>query len=191
MRTCIGEARKRQQAARGAAHSRRRVLVILLCRRTERLEKGEGCAGTAAGRIHTHLRGRLQASYSVGRLVPFRESRFPQVGLFESSRIGCCRIRARAGRVRPWTEVGDRQIGERQQEIGEVALGIDREDRDPVDRRLFDQDDAKPGLTASGHSHADRVREKVFRIVQDGFGHSRTIIQVVAFAEVEEAELFV
>ena len=191
MRARVGEARERQQAARGAPDSCRGVLVILLGLRAERPEEGEGRTRLAAGRIHADFCGRFETRNSVGSLVPFGESGLPQCRLFCGSRIGCRTVRARARGAHPRTEVRGRQIGKRQQEIREIALGVDGEDRDAVDRRFLDQGDAKSSLSAPGHPHADGVREQILRIVQDRFRQSRSRVEVVAFAEVEEPKLFV
>ena len=63
--------------------------------------------------------------------------------------------------VDPWLEVGRRQIGKGQAQVGEVALRVDQQCRHPGAERLFDQDDAEPGLARPGHPDDDAVRCEV------------------------------
>ncbi|MDP2999605.1 MAG: hypothetical protein Q8N47_19100 [Bryobacterales bacterium] len=65
----------------------------------------------------------------------------------------------------PGSEVLRAQIRESQQQIGQIALGIDHDGRNAVDRRFLQQADTKAGLAAAGHAHADGVRDQVARIV--------------------------
>ena len=53
--------------------------------------------------------------------------------------VGRQALAARLVLVDPGREVRRPQLGEGQQQVGEVALGIDDDGRDAVDRRLFEQ----------------------------------------------------
>ena len=50
------------------------------------------------------------------------------------------------------SEVGRREVGERQAEVGEVALGVDQQHGHAGAQRLLDQHDAETGLARSGHA---------------------------------------
>ena len=92
--------------------------------------------------------------------------------------------------IDPGLEVGRPQLGKRQQQIAQVALGIDGNGRHAVDRRLFQQRQAQPRLAAARHAHAHRVRRQVPRVVQHQLIHGGPLRQVVAPPQVEQAKLF-
>ena len=92
--------------------------------------------------------------------------------------------------IDPGREVLGAQLGKGEQQVGEVALGIDGDRRDAVDRRLFEQRQAQAGLAAAGHADADGVRRQVLRVVEQRARRlALRAVQVVAPAEVEDAEL--
>ncbi len=65
------------------------------------------------------------------------------------------------------------QLGEPQQQVAQVPLGVDGDRRDAVDRRLLQERDPQPRLAAAGHAHADGVRRQVLRIVEQ-LGRARS-----------------
>jgi Flp pilus assembly protein TadD len=65
---------------------------------------------------------------------------------------------ARASRRRPRAEILRGELREGEQQVAEVALGVDGDRRDAVDRGLLEQREAQAGLAAAGHADADRVR---------------------------------
>ena len=69
--------------------------------------------------------------------------------------------------VDPGLEVVRQQVGELQQQVGDVALGIDEDGRHAIQRGLFQQTDAEAGLAAAGHAHADGVGGQIAGIVVD------------------------
>ena len=93
--------------------------------------------------------------------------------------------------IDPRREVGGSEIRKRQQQIAEIALGIDGQHRDPVDGRLFDQCDAEPGLAAAGHADADGVRQEIPRVVEDEIVEPGALLEIELLTEVEESELLV
>ena len=91
--------------------------------------------------------------------------------------------------VHPGTEVLGPQLGEGEQQVGQIALRIDDQSGDPVDRRLFEETDAQTGLAAARHPHTDTVRHQVFGIVQEEVLAKLTPTQVVLLAQVEDTQL--
>ena len=48
--------------------------------------------------------------------------------------------------IHPGFEIGRGQVGEMQQQVGEVALGVDHDGRDILQGGFFEQTDAQAGL---------------------------------------------
>jgi hypothetical protein len=91
--------------------------------------------------------------------------------------------------VDPRQEILGTQLGEGEHQIGEVALGIDDEGGDAVDRSLLEQGEAEAGLAAARHAHAHRVGDQVLRVVQHEPGRRLPRRQIPGASEVEDAEL--
>ena len=91
--------------------------------------------------------------------------------------------------VDPGTEIAGRQRRERQQQVAEIALRIDRDDRHAVDRRLFDEREAQPGLAAAGHPGADCMRHKIAGVVEHRRIEAFSDRDVVFATEIEEARV--
>ena len=99
-----------------------------------------GSPAVAARRVDGEVGGLAQARDALRRPGPTRPGPSPQLGLL---------LRVVLGRPRPcrrassWSthgaEVGGRELGEGQQQVAEVALRIDDDRRDAVDRRLLEQ----------------------------------------------------
>jgi hypothetical protein len=87
-------------------------------------------------------------------------------------------------------EIARRQIWKRQHQIREIALRIDDEGRNAVDRRFLDQSDAQAGLAAAGHADTHRVRREIACIVQNQLVARRAAVRKADFTEIECAELF-
>jgi hypothetical protein len=51
-------------------------------------------------------------------------------------------------------------------QVAEIALRIDRERGNAVDRGFFEQREAEARLAAAGHADADRVRRQILRVVE-------------------------
>ena len=93
--------------------------------------------------------------------------------------------------IDPRREVGGSEVRKRQEQVAEIALGIDGQHRDTVDGCLFDQRDPEPGLPAAGHADADGVRQQIARVVEDQIVEARTLLEIELSPEVEESELLV
>ena len=91
--------------------------------------------------------------------------------------------------VDPRQEILRPQLGEREHQIGEVALGVDEEGGDAVDRRLLEQGEAQTGLAAARHAHAHCVGDEVLRVVEHEPGLRLPRRQIPGASEVEDAEL--
>ena len=96
---------------------------------------------------------------------------------------------ARVVLVDPRPEVFRLEPGEREQQVGEIALGIDDDGRDAVDGRFLDQRQAQAGLAAAGHADADRVGDQVLRVVEDQAVLRLLLLPVIGPAQVEDAQL--
>ena len=91
-------------------------------------------------------------------------------------------------RLEPRQEVGRGKVGKREQHVGEVALGIDDQRGDAVDRRLLDEADEQPCLAAAGHADADGMRGKPLGIHEHGFARGRPPVGIDLLTEVEDTE---
>src|SRR5262249_53930016 len=92
-------------------------------------------------------------------------------------------------RVDPGLEVRRPELREGEREVPEIALRVDGDGGDAVDRGLLEERDPEPGLAAAGHADADRVGREVARLEEVGLFGRGALRGVVATAEVEEAEL--
>ena len=98
---------------------------------------------------------------------------------------------ARVVLVDPGPEVLRAQRREGEQQVAEVALGIDHDRR--ARRRSRPprcSAEAQPGLAAAGHADADGVRRQVLRVVEDVAVLQRLGLDVVRLAEVEAPKSF-
>src|SRR5690606_2146331 len=64
----------------------------------------------------------------------------------------------------PRPEVLRTQCGEVQQQVADVALGIEDERRDAGEERLLEQHDTESGLAGAGHADDDTVRREFVRL---------------------------
>ena len=93
--------------------------------------------------------------------------------------------------VHPGQEVLRGQIREGEQQVGQIALGVDGDHRDVVDQRLLEQAERQAGLAAAGHADDDGVGGQVLGVVQDQFLSELSGVHVECLAQVKNAELFV
>ena len=70
--------------------------------------------------------------------------------------------------VDPGAEVGGRQLGEQQEQVGQIALGVDEQAGHARREALLDQHDAETGLARTGHAHDHAVRGEVAAREGDG-----------------------
>ena len=81
-----------------------------------------------------------------------REALGPQRSLVGGELVGGLVGVLRLCLVDPRAEVARGEVGEGEAEVGEVALGVDRDHRQPGLQRLFDDDHAEAGLAGAGHA---------------------------------------
>ncbi len=76
--------------------------------------------------------------------------------------------------VDPGAEVGGRQLGEQQEQVGQIALGVDEQAGHARREALLDQHDAETGLARTGHAHDHAVRGEV--AAREGDGGVRALV---------------
>jgi hypothetical protein len=133
----------------------------------------------------------MQAADAVAVLAPVGESLAPEFGLFSGELVDADGLAACLFGVDPGSEVFGTQLGEGEQQIAEVALGIDNEAGHAVDECFFEQGEGEAGLAGAGHADAGGVGGEVLGVVEDEVVGNRLGGGVEAFAEVEGAEPFV
>ena len=77
--------------------------------------------------------------------------------------------RSRA-RVHPGRELGGREVRKIEQQVSDIPLWVDRQDRNPLLEQLLHENDAKGGLAAPRHSDDQSVRRQVVGIEQKRLG---------------------
>jgi hypothetical protein len=122
-------------------------------------------------------------------LAPVGQPLRPRVRLLLGEVLGGQTLARGLLRVHPGLEVLGLEVGEGEQEVAQIALGIHHDGRDPVDGRFLQQPDAQAGLAAARHAHAHAVGDEVFRVVEEEVARLfRT--KIVFPAEVERPQLF-
>ena len=91
--------------------------------------------------------------------------------------------------IDPGKKVFRTKLGKAQQKIAEISLGIDRDHRNSIDRRLFEQANSETCLAAASHPNTDSMRREMLRLVEKQFGSDLAMLQVVGLAEVKQPEL--
>ena len=182
-----------ERARRGAAGALRQQLRIVTFggrRRGEGAEDRDRPPCPAARGVDRELRGLPQPLDSGAVLTPRLQAGGPSRRLPGRERVDVEPGEPRVVFVDPGPELGRTQSREGQEQVAEIALRIDGNDRHAVDGRFLDQIQAQAGLAAAGHADADRVGDEIARVVEHGLVAGRPGRDVVAPAEVEEAELF-
>src|SRR5262249_42760101 len=100
-------------------------------------------------------------------LTPIGESGAPPLGF-----LGCERLRREAAApgvilVDPGLKIRCLQLRERQQQVGQVSLGIDDDRRYSVNSRFLQQPYAQACLAAACHTDTGRMGQQILRVVQD------------------------
>ncbi len=186
------DAQQRQQAGdRGGDPLAQDLLVFAHRgrRRRERAQDRDRQARGRAGRVDGEVGGVLEPADALPVLAPLRQALLPGLGLLLREVVGRESLARGVLLVDPGPEVRGREIGKGQQQVAEIALRIDQDRRHAVDRGLLDQRQAEAGLAAPGHADAHGVRHEVARVVQEQVVGALAGRQVVASAEVEDAEL--
>src|SRR4030095_5511145 len=104
--------------------------------------------------------------------------------------VGSDALSPRVVLVDPGPEVGGPQLGESEEEVAEVALGIDHQAGDAVERRLLEEAQAEAGLSAARHAHAYRMGHEILGVVEEEPIAGLLGSEVVGASEIEDAELF-
>ena len=157
----IGFDAEQREQARRCRHRRARATPRVVragfgARRSERVQHRERDAGAAARRVDRRRRRRLAAARSARRPGPTRRgpcarARPDAAGILVGRTSACGPLRASSIQGRKSCR---HEIGKGQQQVAEVALGVDRDRGDAVDRRFLEQRDAQAGLAAAGHADA-------------------------------------
>ena len=186
------DARQRQQAGRRVARALAEQLRVVpdgSGRRGEGGQDRDRKAGRAAGRVDGELGGVAEALDPGAVLPRLRKPLPPGLRLLRGKRVGRHPGAPRLVLVDPGPEILRGEPGERQEQVAQVALRIDGDDRHAVDGRFLDQAQAESGLAAARHADAEGMGHQVARVVQDRLVERLSRLDVVFTAEVEQAEL--
>ncbi len=183
--------RQRQQPRhrrRNPIPHRRGVVGKTGRRRIQRGQDRKRQPGPGSWRIDRKISRGLQAGDPRTVLPPSRQPFRP--GLRRLRRVILRRHLFAGGLafIHPWTEIRRGQPRKRQQQVAQVALGINHQDGNPVDGRLLDQADAQARLARACHSHAHRVGGQVLCVVQQGLGLRLRLARLVLAPQIEHAE---
>ena len=176
---------------RGRDALARRARVATLGRRRERAQDGQRQPRVAARRIDRDVGRLAEAADALAILAPLGEPVLPGLGRLRGQRLDGRALARRFGRVDPGLELRGAEAGKGQHQVRDVALRVDHERRDAVERGLLEQRDAKARLAAAGHADADRVGRQVPRVVHQRLRGEHVLRGVIATAEVERAQFFV
>ena len=91
-------------------------------------------------------------------IAPLREARLPLLRFLFGERLDGQLGAAGIVHVHPGLKGLGLQFGKLEQEIGDVALGVNQNRREAGQRRLFQQIQTQAGLAAARHAHAHGVR---------------------------------
>ncbi len=154
----------------------------------QRAEDADRHAGVGAGGVDDEVGAIFQRLDALRALVPRCQAVAPGVGRLVGEGFRRHVLAPGVVGVDPGQEVLGLQVGEGQQQVGDVALGIDDDRRHLVQRGLFQQVDAEAGLAAAGHADADRVGGQVAGVVHQGRLAQRAGGEVEILAKVESAK---
>jgi hypothetical protein len=93
--------------------------------------------------------------------------------------------RTRVLLVQPRLEVRGGELGEREQEVAHVALGVQDQRRDSGEQRLLEKHDAQAGLSRACHPDDDPVRGQVRRVDRERLGGVLTARRIRLEAELQ------
>ena len=100
---------------------------------------GQGRADPASRRVDGHVGRGLQTCDAFAILIPLRETVLPSLRRLGGVRIGRGAVALRLAGINPRREVRGSEVRKCQEKIAEIALGIDGQDRNAIDGRLFDE----------------------------------------------------
>ncbi len=186
------EAGERKNAGRRRARALGlgfRVAAGRARRRRKGTENRDRQAGAAARGVDRELGGGPEAFDPSPVLAPLGESLLPTLGLRRGERVRRLAVPPRLVLVYPRAELAGGESRERQQQVAQIALGVDRDHGDAVDGRFFDQRQAQAGLAAAGHADADGVRDQIAGVVEHQVVERPTRVHVELAAEIEQPQL--
>ena len=145
-------------------------------------------ASIAAWSIDDKLSSVTQALDARPVFTPVAQALFPQgcllIGILfrPQALLGCI------FGVDPGQEILAAQLREGEEQVTQVAFGVNQDGRDAINGRLFDQADAQAGLARTGHPHTNGVGYQVFGIVEDEAILHRFFRQVILTTQIEHTE---
>ncbi len=156
-----------------------------------KVRRSDSGARSAARRVDRQVRRFPEPRDARRRPGPIGEPLLPQCRLLlrRTAAASIPGLRLPAGRPTAGSPPAA-DSGKVQQQVAQVALGVDGNDRDVVDQRLLEQADAQSGLAAAGHADDDRVCRQVLGVIQDQFVGALAGREVLDPAEIEGAKLF-
>ena len=182
-----------QSGHRGADALAEQFAVLQNFRRRhgEGLEDGNRQTRAAARRVEGEIRRGAQPPDAFAVLIPTGQALAPKLGLLRGELGHGHALLLRVVLVDPGREILRAQLGKRQHQVAEVALGINDDGRDAVDGGLLDDVEAEAGLAAAGHAHDQTVRDQVLGVVEHQLGQALLLLQIVVATEIKHAELLV
>ena len=185
---------EREDAADGALDAVAEHLAILhhfVARCFQRTQDRHRQAGIAARRVNGHVRIAAQGLDAVHTLAGIAEALLPQLRLSIRVVVHADAFAARIVGVHPRLQLFATEVGKGEEQVADVALGIDRDDRDAIHQRLFDQRKAEACLAGAGHAQHHAMGHEILRIVEHQLVLRLLGIQVICATEVKLAELLV
>jgi hypothetical protein len=76
-----------------------------------------------------------------------------------------------------------------QQQIGQIALGVDHNSRNPINGCFLKKTDTEAGFSASGHPHTNRMRNQILGVIQQPARFELFLCQIIGTTKVEDPEL--
>ena len=150
-----------------------------------------GSPAVLPGSVNRKVGRRLQPPDAVRVLPPGRQSVFPQFRLFAGVLLRGDSLAPCVVLVDPGEELLRGQFREGQQQVGDVALGVDHQRGDSIDRGLLQQRQAQTGLSAARHAEAHGVSNQIPGIVKQGTVPGFSGSGIERPAQVESAQLLV
>ena len=184
---------ERQQAGhgRGRAVAQRGIVGGEACRRRgERRQDRQRQTGAGAGRVDREVGGGFQAANARAVLAPALQPARPGFRRLDGALVHVHLLARGFAFVHPRAEIRRRELRKRQQQVAHVALGIDDDGGDAVERGLLDQADAQAGLAGAGHADAHRVGGQVLRFVEQRFFRRFPRLGIEDPAQIEHAQFF-
>ena len=136
--------------------------------RAQRSHDAQGHPGRRTGSIDREVDTAGQGLNPIRFDAPAGQPVLPHLGrLGRGLFLGLARLSGFGG-IDPRLEIGRQQIGKMQQQVGQVALWIDHQSRDPIERGFLQQIDTQTSLAGTGHADDDAMGGQVLGIITYG-----------------------